>query len=183
MKGGTEMKRITHFRARFLTVILMLAEAVAFRPAPSRAERINVDFNDVSANGGNPTPTYSGAAAVGSPGDLWNGLNLGDAWSSQYDTLTFALPLYASGSPLAGVSLIMSGNKCTLPWGWNTNSNPYTALLSDYVAYDPTITVTGLTSGTYDLFLYSGAVRPKFTANRAAATAGLNAGTAVDGLA
>jgi hypothetical protein len=111
---------------------------------------INVDFN---SNAG-PTPTFSGAAAVGSALDQWNGLTFDDGWAANGVNYSFATVFDSSGVTLPGVSVSVTGSKCMDPWGANCNGSGYNNLTQDYIAYDPRFTVKGLTPGNYDFYLY-----------------------------
>lgn len=109
---------------------------------------ISVDFNRGTNYG-----TYSGAAAVGSAGDVWNGIAHADK-DSPPAAVNVALLNYSSN--LTGVTLTESGAMSTknAPTQW-TNS-PYKALMSDVIGGKSIVTLSGLAPGSYRLYLYAG---------------------------
>jgi len=111
---------------------------------------INVDFNSLAG----PTPTFSGAAAIGSAGDLWNGLDFPDGWSVNNNAYAFTTVQDSHGATLGGLRVALAGNtQCFDPWGPNCNGSGYNDLTQDYIAYDPHFTVSGLAAGNYDFYL------------------------------
>ena len=113
---------------------------------------ISVDFN---SNAG-PTSTFSGAAAVGSGGDQWNGLVFPDGWSVNGNAYSFAPMIDSNGAAVGGVSVDLESGRtqCFDPWGANTNGSGFNNLTQDYIAYDPHFTVNGLGAGYHDFYLY-----------------------------
>ena len=113
---------------------------------------INIDFNSLAG----PTPTYSGAAALGSAGDQWNGLALPDGWSINNNAYSFTTISDSNGANLPGVSVNLDAghSQCFDPWGPNSNGSGFNNLTQDYIAYDPRFTLSGLAPGNYDFYLY-----------------------------
>ncbi len=142
-------------------VLSLLTIMLTDLPADAEVQRINVDFNDATS------PTFSGPAATGEPGDVWNGLNLID----DVNVWTSPLLLDAAGSQ---TSATVSVDLQQRGWKFNTvdTSNvPADAidLIRDYLfinAEDPDcnggqggcgvdVTISGLPKDAdYELVLY-----------------------------
>jgi hypothetical protein len=151
-----------HFsNMRLMGVLVIAGLALAALPARAAFDTglINVDFN-----GGIPlSPTYNGAAVVGSAGDTWN---------------AFGGPNYVGGASASGAPLVLSDNtpsavtlSYSTPDGFydaagNSNyaASPYAALLRDQMVTNrngidglASVSFGGLTpGGNYTLILYSG---------------------------
>ena len=115
---------------------------------------LNIDFAQDASD------TQVGAAAIGSPGDSWNPVNYGyptDRPSAgSYSPTVVALK--DSSDAFAGVTLTETwsdNNLVNQAGSPSFDSTPYKNLMYDGVGYDYTITLTGLTPGVYDLYLYS----------------------------
>jgi endoglucanase len=151
----------THVPRDFLRCLALafLSIVLFSNPAQLRGQLIDVNFtqNSSAGEGGpSPGPTMSGAAALGSAGDLWNGL---------------------SGASGSGISLIYSDGSnspvsmaFTSGGGYNVYDysgstpfigTPYNALMETYLYNDgvpQTITLSGLqTNSAYSLALYNAA--------------------------
>lgn len=113
---------------------------------------ICVDFNTSVG----PTPTFSGAAATGSSGDVWNGLEFPNEWTINYNAYSFSSIVDSQGAVLGGVSVDLAAGhiQCFNPWGSNANGSGFNNLTQDYIAYDPRFTVNGLAPGNYEFYLY-----------------------------
>ncbi len=158
--------------------------------AKVQAQLLDVNFIDDSLNvdygGGNvPAPAttqMSGAAVIGSPGDIWN--SLGGFNYSPWPTgpsLTTGYLEYTDGSA-AGVTLSLSAPSATYdanavnwgnhsPFSWTSYANegagigypatPYAALMAtclvaDSAAANGFVTLSGLTpDGVYNLYTYN----------------------------
>jgi hypothetical protein len=138
---------------------------------------LNVNFIDASINnayGGGTAPApaaFSGAAAIGSPGDIWNGVG-GFTYSAYPDGATYTTPAntlkYAEGSlSTVGFSLSAPGGSYdsdTVNWGdgpWlgTTYQNLFQTLISTG-AGSPSgyVDLTGLSpNAVYNLYVYSAA--------------------------
>ncbi len=149
----------------------------------TRAALIDVDFNGPS------TDTQTGAAAIGSSGDTWNGVG---------------------GNSGTGVALVNStggGTSVTMDFTSNTgadvatnstfaDTSPVYPLMRDLIISNgdtdtETVTLHGLAAGTYSLYVYSNADSPAsnpivpqqrvtaFTANDVSGSVGPNNGLGV----
>ena len=132
-----------------------LALAALVTSAGAQAALVNVDFNAGTAG-----PTYSGAAVVGSAGDVWNGISAGTIGSG---TSGNNLALIDAGGANSGITLSFTqtsgafntGDTCLM------SAASTAALMCDYLYVSsaaPAVTVTfaGLTPGSlFDLILYS----------------------------
>ena len=131
-----------------------------------------------------PTPpgtVMTGAAATGSAGDVWNGLG-GFTYASPGGAATYTSgPLVNSAGAPTGVSLSLSAPSGTYgansvnwsnysPFSWASLADeqaltggpytPYSALYShtlvaNSATADGSVVLSGLTPGTYNLFLYN----------------------------
>jgi PEP-CTERM motif len=173
------------------TILVLLSAIGAAGLASVQAQLFNVNFTDGNINaaygGGDATPAppgavMTGAAVLGSAGDIWNGLG----------GLTYAAPggaASASGRPLVynngwaspvtlslsapsgtyGANSVAWNNYSTFSWASLANEQtltggPATAysalyshtLVANSAAGNGNVTLTGLTPGTYNLVLYSG---------------------------
>jgi hypothetical protein len=125
----------------------------------SPAALINIDFNGGSyQNGIANGPTQTGAAVVGSPGDVWNGF-IDDAPSARTGE-----PLVDSSGAATGVTLDYRAgfNYDSMSWGTSpfvTAGSPVADLMVEFLGAGAgttaTLTLNGLTAGQYDLYLYS----------------------------
>lgn len=133
--------------------------AMALTTGPARAGLINVDFNDATANNGNPTATFAGAAAIGQVGDQWNGINVADGWGDTNTTKVYAGLIDAFGSS-TGATLTLTGSRLAYVNvdGGLGYTRPYDPLLLDLLTNKPVFTFSGLTPGSYDVYVYSGDV-------------------------
>jgi hypothetical protein len=138
---------------------------------------IDVDFNGNSVgqayNGGGVAtgPTQSGAAVIGSAGDIWNGFSDSDMGFTDQANVTGpinsgSLALnYADGSS-SGASMVINAagsydaNEPT--WGntsaFTTAGSPYSNLMQDevYTTAPETLTLSGLAANqNFDLIIYS----------------------------
>ncbi|PSN19083.1 hypothetical protein C7271_09095 [filamentous cyanobacterium CCP5] len=124
------------------------------------ASLVGVDFNSSGFPPFIPaSQTYSGAAVLGAPGDIWNGVAGGFSGSPAVSNL----PLVDSTGTATSLTLTLpalgyfdAGTATTQP----LYSGPESALLRDYVFTDnadpKTIDIFGLTaSANYRLILYS----------------------------
>ena len=152
-----------HFaNMRLMGVVVMASLALAALPARAAFDTglINVDFNQNSTP---PSPTYSGAAVVGSAGDTWN---------------AFGGVTYVGGASASGAPLVLSDNSpsavtlsYSTPDGFydaaatsNYAASPYADLLRDQMVTNrsgtdgpASVSFGGLTPGaSYTLILYSG---------------------------
>ena len=140
---------------------ILLAGLSIFAAVTTQAQLINVDFNQNNGAGWggggiDPGPTMSGAAATGTAGDQWNGVNVNNGAGISL--------FYASGGA-SGVTMSFTsggGYDANEPvWGGNSpfNSTPYQNLMEDYLFTGPTtITLAGLLPNqAYSLFLYNAA--------------------------
>ncbi|MFT5474116.1 MAG: hypothetical protein ACI856_002452 [Kiritimatiellia bacterium] len=114
----------------------------------------NVDFAQ------NISATYVGDAAIGETNDTWNPVNLGYP-TDRPQAATYAptvVQLADSAGAISGVTLTETwvGNGLVNVAGTAAfNATEYQDLMIDGVGYDYTLTLTGLTPGTYDVYLYS----------------------------
>ena len=153
-----------------------------------QAQLLDVNFIDDSVNaaygGGNaPAPSaMSGAAVIGSPGDMWNGLG-GFAYSAYPNGATFTSGtlLYANGAA-SGISLSLTATNGTYdanavgfnnysPFSWASLANeqgnigypntPWAVLMASMLVshtagVTDTVSLSGLVpGGTYNLYVYS----------------------------
>ena len=145
------------FVAKGLVPILSACLALFVCPALN-ASMVNVDFNTPSAH---PTlGTYSGAAQLGAPGDLWNGVNIEDNNTIAGSGL---LALFDSNgqSTAFTLSIAASSDSCCYPnaVGWdpfNADSLNYGNLMADMSqGSGVNFTIYGLAPGEYDLWIYT----------------------------
>jgi hypothetical protein len=128
---------------------IAVALAFAFTSTTQAQLLVNVQFNS-SPGVGN---TQSGAALVGSAGDVWN--NLGASGAS--------VALNNSGGSASGITLTWSGSAWTVDSGFYNgfHSTAYGKLMDGYLYSIPAngtrhLTLSGLTVGIdYNLYLYS----------------------------
>lgn len=182
---------------KILSIVVGVISAVGL--ASVQAQLIDVNFIDdsinVAYNGGNdPAPSaMSGAAVVGSAGDVWNGL--GGFTYSGYPlgaTYTSGSLLYANGSA-SGVTLSLSAPNGTYdansvgfnnysPFSWTSLANeqgsigypvtPWAALMASCLVANSTsangfVTLNGLTpNGVYNLYTYNASDENEGTAGR-----------------
>jgi hypothetical protein len=137
-----------------------LALAALVTSAGAQAGLVNIDFNEGTAG-----PTYSGAAVVGSAGDVWNGISAGTLGTG---TSGNNLSLIDAGGANSGVTLSFTQTS----GAFNTGSGclmsaaSTAALMCDYLYVASTapavkVTFAGLTPGSlFDLILYSMANDP-----------------------
>ena len=147
---------------------LALGTALAMG-APAAQATFNsglVDLQFVGNTNSPPGPTTSGAAVIGSSGDVWNQI-VGATDSATYAGPNVPLNL-VNGSTFSGAYLTIS-NENTTPQAYvvdypgsqtTQNSADYGLLASDLVAYVDTpiqaASISGLnTSLTYNLYLYN----------------------------
>jgi PEP-CTERM motif len=172
---GLNNKKSQLFGA-FSAGILLLSAGLLH--AQTTAGLIDVDFNgnsvgDAYAGGGVSTgPTQSGAALIGSAGDVWNGIT--DAqlgWTDGPNTING--PLSASGLALnyadgsasgVSMSLTVDGSYDANEPSWSNTSafttagSPYSNLMQDLIFANSarSITLSGLAANqTFDLVLYN----------------------------
>ena len=153
-----------------------------------QAQLLDVNFIDDSVNvaygGGNvPAPSaMSGAAVIGSPGDMWNGLG-GFAYSANPNGATFTSgPLHYTNGAASGVSLSLTAANGTYdanaagfgnysPFSWASLANekgnigypntPWAVLMASMLVshtagVTDTVSLSGLVpGGTYNLYVYS----------------------------
>jgi hypothetical protein len=149
-------------------------------PAPVNAQinvQINADeFNvyyDAGAGSPSPLPIMTGAAVIGSPGDLWNQINSSNLTytSPPGGAATVGqVPLEYVNGTASGISLTLSSagstyNANSTDWGnyspFTKAGSPYSALmqsmLSDYAgSSQASVTLTGLAPGQiYNLYVYT----------------------------
>ena len=128
-------------------------------PRSTQAQLIDVNFTQNSsagAGGPNPGPTMSGAAVLGSAGDLWNGIN---------GTNGTAIPLIYTDGALSPVTLSFTsgGGYNVYDYSGTTpfNGTPWQALAETYLYNDgaqQTITLSGLeTNSLYNVVAYNAA--------------------------
>jgi hypothetical protein len=141
-----------------------------------QAQLINVDFNGNSVGtaygggGGAAGPTQSGAAIIGSAGDVWNGFDDSSFTFSSYPSGMSAndLALTDANGSASGVTMSLTAdgsydaNEPT--WGntsaFTTAASPYSNLMEDLIYSGAgnvnTMTLSGLPANqTFDLILYS----------------------------
>ena len=169
-------------------LLIILSVMVAVGLGRLQAQLLDVNFIDDSVNaaygGGNaPAPSaMSGAAVIGSPGDMWNGLG-GFAYSAYPNGATFTSgPLQYTNGAASGVSLSLTAANGTYdansvnwgnysPFSWASLANeqtstgypntPYAALMASMLVshtagVTDTVSLSGLVpGGTYNLYVYS----------------------------
>jgi hypothetical protein len=129
---------------------ILLAFA-AFASATLHAQLVSIDFS----NGSVP----SGAAAIGSPGDVWNGLPQGDNLAGG----SYSGFVDSTGAPVAGLSLAFgslspSDSYGSYPGDGGLAGSP---LFDQYRSFfdnatgSITFTLSGLTAASYDVYLYA----------------------------
>jgi len=184
------------FRSFFVLVFALAGSIYAPVARAAFSGLLNVDFGETSPTfNAIPSLTYSGAAVIGSAGDVWNG-----------PQSLFAFTGHQSAS---GISLLDSTGAATavtlgydITGGYNSGAgtSPFDAttlapLMRDYI-YDRTdtaapgsVTLSGLTAnGAYDLYLYSASDGPKETlftvngVNKVASSLGSNPATLTEGV-
>ena len=166
----------------------LLVAVLLTLPAALQAQLLDVNFYDDSVNGayggGNaPVPSaMSGAAVIGSAGDIWNGLH-GFTYSASPNGATFtSAPLvYANGSA-SGITVSLSapngsydanapGFNDHSPFSWASLANeqnnigyPYTpwavlmatCIIANSANANGIVTLSGLTpDGVYNLYTYN----------------------------
>ncbi len=172
------------------TLLIILSVIGAAGLASVQAQLIDVNFTDGNINaaygGGDSTPTppgtvMTGAAVLGSAGDIWNGLG-GFTYASAGGAATYTSGALvdSTGAPTT-VSLSLSApsgtygansvnwnNYSTFSWAsladeQTLTGGPYTAysalyshtLVANSATADGSVVLSGLTPGTYNLVLYS----------------------------
>lgn len=141
---------------------------IPFLGVELRASLVNVDFNTPIAH---PTlGTYSGAAQIGAPGDIWNGV---DIENNNTAAGTGVLSLIDAAGADTGfmLSIAASSDGCcyaNAP-GWdpyNADSPNYGNLMADMSQGGGlTFTLAGLAPGAYDLWIYTPFGLGNMTAN------------------
>ena len=135
----------------FLAVVLMAGQNSSTK-ADFPTGLIDVDFNfDIGA-------TQSGAAVIGTSGDVWNG-------QSNPFLDTIGVLKLATGSPSNGVAYSLSGLTNAIIIGGTSLGAQYAALMGDGYTVGPgntmTIAFSGLTAfQPYDLYFYSSFATP-----------------------
>ena len=128
--------------------ILLAIVCLATFCSTARATLINVDFgtdNDTQKYGNADSTAYTGAGLVGAAGDFWNSTS----------ALSGTMSLKNAGNTDSGVTMNYSGNYMYC-CGTALYGTDYKNLMNDYII-GPTITLTGIAEGNYDLYLYSSA--------------------------
>src|ERR1035437_1008626 len=158
----------------------------ASSPVVSVPMLLNVNFASAGVNfnflnGENPVPSAaSGAAVIGSPGDIWNGVNTYGAVA--YNTSGPLVNADGSASPVTlGVNLAAAGGAFDVncqgyglisPFAWTSVANmdngigypnsPYAVLMSSFIdtgasaTPNSSVTISNLTpNANYTLFVYS----------------------------
>jgi hypothetical protein len=125
----------------------------------AQAQLINVNFTQNSSageGGSSPGPTMSGAAVLGAPGDLWNGINGANGSRTPL--------VYANGSSSPVTMTFTSGGGYNVyDYGGSTpfTGTPYNALMETYLyngGVPQTITLSGLEPNSiYKLVAYNAA--------------------------
>lgn len=138
------------------SIAASIVTALSFALAQSAYSTFTLGTIDVDFNGSVlPSATASGAAVIGSPGDVWNVFN-GTPTGAQALNLT-------TGAASSGVTLQVSGSQYITGTIGGANG-PNTNLTQDFLAVGGamqvrtgTITLAGLTSNqTYTFYLYNG---------------------------
>src|SRR5208282_2982554 len=174
------------------TLLVLLSAIGAAGLASVQAQLINVNFTDGNINtaygGGDVTPAppgtaMTGAAVLGSAGDVWNGLGgFTYASSGGAATYTSGALVDSTGAPTTvtlslsapsgtyGANSVNWGNYSAFSWAslaaeqaGPITSPPYTpysalfshTLVANSAAADGSVVLSGLTPGTYNLVLYS----------------------------
>ncbi len=184
------------FRSLFVLVFLLTGSLYAPGAQAAFSGLLNIDFGETSPTfNAIPSITYSGAALIGSAGDVWNGPQTLFAFSGHQSASGIAL-LDSTGAATA----VTLGYDVTGGYNSGAGTSPFDAttlapLMRDYL-YDRTdtaapgsVTLSGLTAnGAYDLYLYSAADGPKETlftvngVNKVASTLGSNPSTLTEGV-
>lgn len=135
--------------------ILQLAFAIALASNAAEASLINVDFGPTPDGHGTyksgDGETYTGpGVTVGSASDTWNVTQMGAS----------NLALVNSAGVATNVKMSVAANyNGTAAAGSDFTSSAFRNLTWDCIGGKPgseiTVTLTGLTAGTYDLYLYS----------------------------
>jgi hypothetical protein len=133
--------------------------AVAAFALSAQAALINVDFNGGSYQNGVPNgPTHTGPAVIGSTGDYWNGF-IDDAPS-----IRLGEPLLdvMGMSTTVALDYNVGFNYDSMSWGTSpfvTAGSSVADLMVEFVGAGAgstgTLTLHGLTTGQYDVYLYS----------------------------
>ena len=145
-----------------LALAIAVAGALAV-PAAASAALIDLQFQNTLFEGPPPVVAYTGAAVLGSPGDVWNQINNPDCPAA---CSVSNVPLFASNGSATGATLSFSAALffSFRPGGGNLFAgSPYEDLLTDgiytnpaYAAQPAVIELSGLLPDTlYDLVLYS----------------------------
>lgn len=137
---------------------VVVAGATLFLAASANAALISANFTGNHWGQGGNGPTQSGAAVVGSAGDVWNGLGI---TASEGNTFTASSIANSTGAEVSGVSVSYPR------WSYNAtqSNNSYPFAGTDYAnlmggtlvdAGNHTVSISGLAAGTYNLYVYSG---------------------------
>jgi len=155
--------------------ILLAIVCLATLCGTARATLINVDFgtdNDTQKYGNADSTAYTGAGLVGAAGDFWNSTS----------ALSGTMTLKDAGNNDSGVTMTYSGGYMYC-CGTALNDTSYKNLMNDYLI-SPTVTLTGVAAGKYDLYLYSSANATdriaKFTATTSNGSAAVTIGPNTD---
>jgi hypothetical protein len=153
---------------RFAVLFTVVCSAALWSGA-AKASLISVNFN---SNGSGLT--YSGAAAAGQVGDVWN------LESTSTGSLTTATALKDSTGAATSAMLTFSAKGVGYPNNQSQTfyGSDFAGLMDSYLYGSSSLTVsfslTGLVAGTYDLYLYS-ASNSKTRAATFTATTSVNA--------
>jgi hypothetical protein len=186
MKKSNAPQPLARFMKKTLLIILGVMGAASLTPV--QAQLLNVNFYDDSINdayngGQNPAPSaMSGAAEIGSAGDVWNGLH-GFNYSSYPSGTTYTSGglFYATGLT-AGITVSLYAPSGTYdanspgfgnysPFSWTSTANenantgypntPYaplmaTCLLANTTSATGFVTINNLSPGAiYNLYTYN----------------------------
>lgn len=123
------------------------------------AEATLIDVQILGQSTGNPTlpPSYSGAAATGAAGDVWNGYVVDSATNGEYSPAPIALSSSTGGT--TGVTFQTSAVSGDNQAYVNVLGRSVSELINSYVwkASSATFTIAGLPANTpYELYVYGG---------------------------
>jgi hypothetical protein len=156
-------------------LFLAVACSVALSANVVHASLINVDFGTSNSGSyGDATSTaYSGAAVVGTSGDVWNGTT----------ATSGTVSLLGSSGIASGATMTYSGSYmwcCGTGCSFGAGTNTYRNLMNDYlipgsgtttdITVSNFVTLTGLAAGTYNLYIYSASDKTNRKATFTAAT-------------
>jgi hypothetical protein len=142
---------------------MVLALVPATRARAAFMGQLNIDFGELSPTfNGPPSTTYSGAAVIGSAGDIWNGPEIPFAFTGHRNGAGIALLDSAGAATGVALAYTVTGAYNIAAGAGPFHSSPLLPLMGDswYNRNDTgqpgTITLSGLTAGgAYDLYLYS----------------------------